>query len=189
MVLTQTERGTIIEDDVAAHLDAALSWVLPSPRRWVPSVFSAFGAHSQWDGCSALCPASARPRRTLYMAVLPRSASLRRSRRCSCASKTCCGCWVACSSAYLGVRTLLTPTTDQSAAGRRPRGSGGAYFSTLLLTLTNPDHDPLVRRGLCRPRRGRRQRLWRRGRDRARRFPGLGGVVVPLEQRRQPVAG
>jgi threonine/homoserine/homoserine lactone efflux protein len=38
---------------------------------------------------------------------------------------------------YLGVRTLLARPTDQSAAAEG-QGLGGAYFSTLLLTLTNP---------------------------------------------------
>ena len=38
---------------------------------------------------------------------------------------------------YLGVRTLLTRPTDQSAVAKG-QGLGGAYFSTLLLTLTNP---------------------------------------------------
>ena len=38
---------------------------------------------------------------------------------------------------YLGVRTLLARPTDQSAAAEG-QGLGRAYFSTLLLTLTNP---------------------------------------------------
>jgi threonine/homoserine/homoserine lactone efflux protein len=38
---------------------------------------------------------------------------------------------------YLGVRTLLARPTGQSAAAEG-HGFAGAYFSTLLLTLTNP---------------------------------------------------
>jgi threonine/homoserine/homoserine lactone efflux protein len=38
---------------------------------------------------------------------------------------------------YLGVRTMLARPTDRSAAAEG-QGLGGAYFSTLLLTLTNP---------------------------------------------------
>ena len=38
---------------------------------------------------------------------------------------------------YLGVRTLLARPADQPAAAGG-RGFGGAYLSTLLLTLTNP---------------------------------------------------
>jgi threonine/homoserine/homoserine lactone efflux protein len=38
---------------------------------------------------------------------------------------------------YLGVRTLLARPTDRSAAAEG-QGLGSAYFSTLLLTLTNP---------------------------------------------------
>jgi len=38
---------------------------------------------------------------------------------------------------YLGAKTLLSRPADQ-AANAEGRGYGGAYFSTLLLTLTNP---------------------------------------------------
>ena len=38
---------------------------------------------------------------------------------------------------YLGVRTLLARPTDQTTAADG-QGLGSAYFSTLLLTLTNP---------------------------------------------------
>ena len=38
---------------------------------------------------------------------------------------------------YLGVKTLLARPTDRSAAAEG-QGLGSAYFSTLLLTLTNP---------------------------------------------------
>jgi threonine/homoserine/homoserine lactone efflux protein len=38
---------------------------------------------------------------------------------------------------YLGMRTLLSRPADQAAAGEG-YGLAGAYFSTLLLTLTNP---------------------------------------------------
>jgi threonine/homoserine/homoserine lactone efflux protein len=38
---------------------------------------------------------------------------------------------------YLGMRTLLARPAEESAAAES-RGFGGAFFSTLLLTLTNP---------------------------------------------------
>ena len=101
--------------------------------------------------------------------------------------QACFGCSAACSS-VISASEPCWPDPPTIRRGRRP----GARRRLLLHPAADPHqphHDPLVRRGLCRPGRGRRQRLWRGGRDRARRFPGLGGVVVPLERRRQPGAG
>ncbi|MCE5260286.1 MAG: LysE family translocator [Chloroflexi bacterium] len=39
---------------------------------------------------------------------------------------------------YLGVRTIFTPPPADAAIKERGKGLLGAYFSTLLLTLTNP---------------------------------------------------
>ena len=89
---------------------------------------------------------------------------------------------------YLGVRTLLARPTDQSAAAEG-QGLGGAYFSTLLLTLTNPItilSFVAVFAGLG---VGGGNGYGAAAAIGARRVPGLGGVVVPLERRRQPGAG
>jgi len=39
---------------------------------------------------------------------------------------------------YLGVKTFLSKPAEQAANVKNQRGLWGAYFSTLLLTLTNP---------------------------------------------------
>ena len=102
-----------------------------------PSASSASGARWPRDGCSASSPAWARPQRTLLYgcvaafgltaisALLVRQQDLLRL----------LGGLFLC---YLGVRTLLARPDRPVRQRLKATDSAAPYFSTLLLTLTNP---------------------------------------------------
>ena len=136
-MFTRTEQGTIIRRWRCSSSYAASSSVSPSPRRWAPSAFSASGARWPRDALigfvSGLGAATAD---VIYgciaaFGLTAISALLVRQRDLL----SLLGGLFLC---FLGVRTLLSRSALPSPPGRRPRIRRVHFFSTLLLTLTNP---------------------------------------------------